>query len=462
MKRMHLFFAVLLIALAGLVAIQAADLDPQRIQRLEDAVRQLQDQNEALKKRIQELEHPTSNTTGNKKPGIEAGGSSAGVKNAQGNVPQSKLAPLVVPWGKESKLALGGFLQVNGELGDVAAFEGRLSGGANRVDDRFRLRRARINVTGDFLENLDFKLEGDFQQSDGIAGGRSGFSGTDLWMNLHAFPEANLKAGQFKAPFGLEQITPDTRLFTVERALVSGALTPERQVGFQLWGKPLSTVYPDEADRLSYALGVFNGNGRNTVVNDNGDFMQVARVEALPYSGKLWGREARWRLGANGLYSRDAANVTLSPAGNLSLQSDGSLLPFATHSPDERAAWGVDEWLTIGPFDVIAEYIQETIRPITPPANFRAFTADGYYVQAGWFFWKNKLQLVGKWESFNPGQSAGDDIDSATGGLNYYIRGDHIKLMLDHVHTWSAFRRRNPGLGRDEFDVALVRLQLMF
>ena len=38
-----------------------------------------------------------------------------------------------------------------------------------RSNDRFRLRRARINLTGDFAEHFDFKIEGDFGQSDGLA-----------------------------------------------------------------------------------------------------------------------------------------------------------------------------------------------------------------------------------------------------------------------------------------------------
>ena len=88
--------------------------------------------------------------------------------------------------------------------------------------------------------------------------------------------------------------------------------------------------------------------------------------------------------------------------------------------------------------------------------------ANGYYVQGSYFFCNRKLQLVSKWESFNPGQAAHDDIRSITGGLNYYIKGDSLKLMLNYIHTWSEFRRYNPGLGQDEFDQALVRMQVMF
>ena len=101
---------------------------------------------------------------------------------------------------------------------------------------------------------------------------------------------------QFKAPFGLEQLTSDTILLTPERTLVTGALTPERQIGVQLWGKPLSSERPAQRDLFSYALGVFNGNGRNTTANDNNDFMLAARLESTVLAGKISSRAPRHRL----------------------------------------------------------------------------------------------------------------------------------------------------------------------
>ena len=46
-------------------------------------------------------------------------------------------------------------VQVNFEEGDVSAFEGRFCQTA--LKDRFRLRRARVEFTGDFAEQFDFR-----------------------------------------------------------------------------------------------------------------------------------------------------------------------------------------------------------------------------------------------------------------------------------------------------------------
>ena len=124
----------------------------------------------------------------------------------------------------------------------------------------------------------------------------------------------------------------------------------------------------------------------------------------------------------------------------------------------------MDQWLNVGPFDLIAGYLQTRFSP-QGNTSFSGFTANGYYVQASSFLpvlGGKKVQLVGKWESFNPGQAHDDDIRSSTGGLNYLIHGDALKLMFNYIHTWSDFRKGNPGTGEEEFDLALLRFQLMF
>ena len=369
----------------------------------------------------------------------------------------------VTPRASEFKLVLGGYLQMNLEDGDVSAFEGRF--GQTALKDRFRLRRARINLTGDFAENFDFKVEGEFENSDGISSNRTDFSGTDIFVNYHQFPEANVKVGQWKAPFGLEQLTPDPTLIIIERSLPTGAITPERQVGAQLWGKPFATIWPAQKDLLTYYAGIFNGNGRNVTVNDNNNFMYVGRLELLPWQGKLLGQNSSLKLGADVLNSRDDKGTNISQSLNLLVNSDGSLSPFTLPGADERTAWSVDAWFNLGPFDLIGEYLQEkvngrTVNGVAP--GFDNFTTNGFYVTGAYYLIPKKLQAAVRWEQLNPGQKGNDGIHSITGGLNYYIHGDDLKLMANYIHTWSDFRQANPQLGDDQFDEVIVRLQLMF
>ena len=450
--------AIISLAVQPLGAQTASESE--RLQKLERAVELLEKQNAELKAEVNSLKKQTASVPEGK---LKTKVTYDGKTYVEKAVVEEKAPVYVQQRGPELKLVLGGFVQMNFEDGDVSAFEGRF--GQTALKDRFRLRRARINLTGDFAEQFDFKLEGDFEISDGLNSSRTAFEGTDIFINWHQYPEANIKVGQWKAPFGLEQITPDTLIYTIERSLPTGALTPERQIGAMLWGKPLANVLPDKKDLVTYYAGIFNGNGRNFNSNDSNDFMYVGRLELLPFKGELMGQEASLKLGGDYLFSRDAAGTNISPALNLKVNPDGSLTSYTLPGADERKAWSVDAWLKIGPFDLIGEYFHENVdgRIVSGIApGFANFDPHGWYVQGSYFLIPKKLQLVVKWEELIPDQLANDGLHSITGGLNYYIHGDGIKVMANYVHTWSDFREANPQFGQDKFDEVLLRLQVIF
>src|SRR2546430_2549372 len=253
-----MFYRTLAFSLAALLLLWVwplhaqTDSEGERLEKLERAVEKLQKRNAELEDEVRSLKRkvasaPEVDANGNKKP------ASDGKTLLEKPVVTDEKPPIfVVQRGPEIKLTLGGFIQANFESGDVSAFEGRF--GQTALRDRFRLRRARINLTGEFTEQFDFKMEGDFENSDGLNSNRTAFSATDIFVNWHQYPWAQIKVGQWKAPFGLEQITPDTQLFVIERGLPTGALTPERQIGIQLWGKPFSNLCPKQKNRgPSYA-----------------------------------------------------------------------------------------------------------------------------------------------------------------------------------------------------------------
>src|SRR5881275_3028077 len=435
--------------------------ESERLQKLEHAVEQLQKRNAELEQEVAGLKkHAAVAPEGRMKTKVTYDGKTYVEKAV---VEEEKLPVYVQQRGPELKLVLGGFIQANFEDGDVSAFEGRF--GQTALKDRFRLRRARINLTGDFAENFDFKVEGDFENSDGLSSSRTAFEATDIFVNWHQFPEAQIKLGQWKAPFGLEQTTPDTTLYMIERSLPTGAITPERQIGVQLWGKPFASVWPDGKDLLTYYAGIFNGNGGNINNNDNNNFMYVGRLELVPFKGKVFGQVSSLKLGGDVLNSRDDKGTNISPSGNLLVNSDGSLSSFVLPGADERTAWSVDAWLNIGPFDLIGEYLEEYVDGRTVagvPPGFANFTTSGFQITAGYFLIPKKLQAAVQWQDLNPGQRGNDGIHSITGGLNYYIHGDDLKLMVDYIHTWSDFREAHPEFGEDQFDEVIGRVQVMF
>ena len=140
--------------------------ESERLQKLERAVEQLQKRNAELEQEVSSLKKQSTSepgATGKRKTVVTYDGKSYVEKSV---AVEEKPQIYVTPRASEFKLVLGGYIQMNFEDGDVSAFEGRF--GQTALKDRFRLRRARINLTGDFAENFDFKVEGEFENSDGI------------------------------------------------------------------------------------------------------------------------------------------------------------------------------------------------------------------------------------------------------------------------------------------------------
>src|SRR6476469_7265956 len=312
--------AIVLAAIQPLTTQSASESD--RLEKLERAVEQLQKRNTELEAEVRSLKQQTAAVPDSKFKSKVTHDGKTYVEKAVSPVEKPPL--FVLQRGTELKLVRGGFIQVNFEDSDAFAFNGNF--GQSAIKDRFRLRRARVNLTGDFAEQFDFKVEGDFGQNDGTNNNRTAFSGTDIWLNWHQFPWAQIKVGQWKAPFGLDQLTPDTSLYTIERTLPTGAITPDRQIGVQLWGMPLTNIWPRQKDLLTYYAGIFNGNGKNTTVNDNNNFMYVGRLESTLFKD-VFGKGSSLKLGADVLNSRDDKGVNISQSGNLLVNSDGLLSP---------------------------------------------------------------------------------------------------------------------------------------
>jgi len=155
--------------------------------------------------------------------------------------------------GKEASLKIGGLLQVQGDFLD------RGDSRFTTSDDRIFIRRARLSASGSFLESFDFKIELDLAGSltnNPILAGNLRAQMTDGYVNWNKYAYANIKGGQFKTPFGYEQLFLDSKLYTIERSLVNDRLTLSRQIGAQAAGDVFEK-------RFSFAIGAFNGNGRN-------------------------------------------------------------------------------------------------------------------------------------------------------------------------------------------------------
>lgn len=343
----------------------------ERLSRLEQEVRELRAENDALRKQIDSAQKPSP--------------------------PAHAPAQEVKPAGKESKLLVGGFIQAQAETG------GRVDTRFGDDTDRLYLRRARVNVQGGFAEKFDFKAEVDLAGGLGSASGIRA-QGTDVYAQWSRHPSMQIRAGQFKTPFGYEQLFSDTRVLTVERSLGSDRIALSRQVGLQVFG---------DAGRVSYAAGVFNGNGTNVSFNDDEGFLAAARV-----STTLWNRgdTSKWTAGANGYSSEDRAAPVAPELGFTGNTFAGT-----------RRAWGLDTQLLTGPIEVWGEMLRARFDPNSGATR----DLNAWYVAGGYSITK-KLQAVAMIDRLD---GPGDDVRTFTAGVNYFIKGHDLKLQLNLMRT---------------------------
>ena len=335
----------------------------------------------------------------------------------------------VKPAGRESRLQVGGLLQVQGEAG------GRVDSRYTDDNDRIFLRRARVNVQGRLVEDFDFRTEIEVTGSLAPATGLRGQL-TDAYVNWSRYRWLSFKAGQFKTPFGFEQLYQDSRLYIPERTLGSDRLTASRQIGLAASG----TL--GEAGLLSYSVGAFNGTGTNASANDDDRFLYAGRIEGTLYEGRLAGLDTRLAAGIDGLTSRDRSVGFPADFGfDSTPATPGRDGIFA----GRRRAVGVDAQLQLGRFELWGEVLQGRFSPEnrTPAPTVRA-TATSFL--GAYMLIPDRFQIVGRYDRF---------LDTATwtAGTNYYLRGHDLKLQLHYVRS---------DAGDAERQRVIARLQTVF
>jgi phosphate-selective porin OprO/OprP len=114
--------------------------------------------------------------------------------------------------------------------------------------DQFELRRARLGVKGKLAKYFGYEIVGNFP----------GTATIDVaYLDFTRFDQANLRAGKFKQPIGLEQLTSSNNIDFMERSYAN-QLTPGKRLGIMLHGEPVAN--------MTYAASIFQ-NGFNELTN---------------------------------------------------------------------------------------------------------------------------------------------------------------------------------------------------
>jgi len=131
----------------------------------------------------------------------------------------------------------------------------------------FDLRRTRIGIDGKFLKHFEYEAEYELsevlrpfeQDADSPALSERL---RDAYVNFTYFNDFQIKAGKFKIPLGLDQLTGISNLDFVHRSRIGDILAPARDVGVMMHGRFLNRG-------LNYEAGLFERDGENARFGTN-------------------------------------------------------------------------------------------------------------------------------------------------------------------------------------------------
>jgi phosphate-selective porin OprO/OprP len=245
------------------------------------------------------------------------------------------------------------------------------------------IRRARPDVKGAITERLEYRLQVDF----------AGTAAKLLDATAAYTFDAALKItiGQFKIPFSMENLASSSKIDAIDRSQVVEALAARgkdvignqngRDIGVQASGALFEL---NNQTLVEYAAGVFNGAGINTLdANVNKDY--VVRLVAHPVTG----------LDIGGSYYGGYAALGKPPVGR------------------RRDRAGAELSYTLEPLTLKGEFIygKDSVTEKT-----------GWYAQAGVFAIPKVLQLIVKYDSYDPDIDKEDnETNVALAGVNLFI-----------------------------------------
>jgi phosphate-selective porin len=151
-----------------------------------------------------------------------------------------------------------------------------------RPRDTLFIRRARIGLAGTIARRIDFRVEAEFAS---LPTPGQYATLTDASIVLNFWPYIQFEAGQFYAPFTLENPTSENYTDFMEKSSPVRFVVPtSRETGGMLLGE-----LPRRAAR--YWFGVFDGDGQNFKNLDNKPAV-IGRAFFAPLA--LWNKHDKW------------------------------------------------------------------------------------------------------------------------------------------------------------------------
>ncbi len=328
------------------------------------------------------------------------------------------------------------------------------------LGDRTLFRRARLGTRGTLWGTMDYMAEWDFAGGDAAV--------RDAYLQLNNMgPLGSLRAGHFKEPFSLEELTSSNNITFMERSLPV-QFAPSRNFGFLLQNSVLD-------GRMTWAAGLYD-QGDN---NRRGDWAATARLTGTPYYGDDGNQLVHLGVAAS---HRGSGDDDIRYRARPEIRTERFINTGWLEQSGSSTLAGLEAAAKVGPASVQGEYIMACPR-LEGQSNP---TFDGYYVTGSYVLTgesrgysggsfggvrprRNAFENggIGAWEvalrysniDLNSKDVRGGELDNITAGVNWYLN-PNSRFMFNYVNTKAKRNDFNSSSARA--DAYMMRFQISF
>ena len=263
---------------------------------------------------------------------------------------------------------------------------------------------------------------------------------TDAYIEFAKWQAATLRVGQYKVPFGLQELTADTRQEFVDRSIANAKFSVSRDIGLMLLGNAWER-------KFGYQVGFFNGSGQN---NPQEDRMQM-------YAARVWiDPLGEYKLfeAADDATHKNILHIGLGYRGGEVMK--GTATPGVFEGPDNETAADLEIAWRWSRLWAMGEYFMGTNEQSNPTAG-PDVDSRGFHVQFGVMVQPTQHELAVRFAEVEPDKDVADAKQQEMRLVyGYYIKGHNLKIQTDigqvsYGESFStlsplALRNVSPGL----------------
>ena len=322
---------------------------------------------------------------------------------------------------------------------DYDSFDANFLETADEGDNDIEIRRLRLGL--DSVLSTDWSVKLSLDLNDGV-------EIKDAYINYDGWNMAELTIGMQKEPFGLERLMSSKNALLIERAMISGAIAPERSIGVKASG---------DIDDVNWQIGYFQDDNAQKSNGITGRLTWAPWVEDKNLV----------HVGAS-FSERNLRGDDFRMNQNLEVHSADSLIEGAKFNADSASLRGLELLWQYEGLTNMAEWQQATVQ---------ADDASEYVYQGGYY--QISYLLSGKNRKYKNGMlgslKSKDDwevsmrysqlylqVENSEAkvfslGLNYYFDED-LKFMANYINAEYVAEGINLGSG----NAISIRAQYQF